>query len=58
MLQLWKHLAVAFSHYLFKDYYEKIYKSQSQLLQIIIPALPEIPEELNSQNSSIDFILF
>ena len=56
MLQLWKHLAIAFSHFLSKDFYEKIYKSQ--LLQIIIPPLPEIPEELNSQNSSIDFILF
>jgi hypothetical protein len=59
MLQLWKHLAVAFSHFLSKDFYEKIYKPQSQLLQIITtPPLPEIPEELNSQNSSIDFILF
>jgi hypothetical protein len=64
MLRLWKHLAIAFSHFLSEDFYEKIYKPQShflQTLQIInsmTPSSPEIPEELNSPNHSIDFILF
>ena len=38
-LQLWKHLAVTFSHFLSEDFYEKIYKPQSKLLQPIINSI-------------------
>ena len=70
MLQLWKHLAIAFHIFLPNGFYEKIYEKQSNLLYldtllhppiIITPPPPETEtteEEIPSPDDSIGFILF
>jgi len=67
MLQLWKHLAVAFHLFLPNGFYDKIYEKQSNLMHldtllhhpITINTLPPetITEEVPSPDDSIGFIL-
>ena len=66
MLQLWKHLAVAFHLFLPNGFYEKIYEKQSNLMYldtllhppITITPPSETTEEMPSPDESIGFILF
>jgi hypothetical protein len=65
-LQLWKHLAVAFSIFLPNDYYIHLYQKNNisfpqplkyQSQSIFTPPLPESPSKISPPESPISFIL-